>query len=532
MSSMTLLFLSAFWITGIFLGSLLRLDPQIVAVLSIAPLLAALLWYKNARIHTLALCLVALTLAVVRYDTALPATDYNSIDGHVGPRPVEVGGIIVNEPDIRDRDTRFVVSVYHIGSGKDSFPVSGRIQVYAPRFSDHRYGDDILLKGVLLDAPADDAFSYKDYLKRQGIYAVMYHPTIDTVAHGQGNRFLALLYDVKQRLQNALVLYLPEPHAGLAQGILLGVKAAMTSDLEEGLAQTGLTHIVVVSGYNLTVVATLLQMLTAKRQRWLSLLVALGGVLVFTLMAGASPPVLRAAVMVSMTLLARAAGRDSDALTSLLFTAALLVGLSPLTLWDVSFQLSFLSTLGLVLLAPPMERLLRRLPLGLGAVLATSLAAQIMTAPAIALNFHRLSLISPLANVLVQPAIAPFMVVGAVTAVAGLTAHVAVRVAGWLAWLVGAYMVEIIDRLAAVPQASVAVPAIPAADQPALLGTYFAVVALVFFVATHVTRDDLRHLPQSIGLALAGLRSRALIALLAVVAVAVWLGVLYLVRAR
>lgn len=530
---MTLLFLSVFWIAGIYLGSLLRLDPRLVGLLSIAPLLAALFWYKNSRVRTLALCLVVLALAMLRYQSALPASDSTTIARHVGPRAVEVGGIVVSEPDTRDRDLRLVVSVYHIGSGKDSFPVSGRIQVYAPRFGDYRYGDDLLLKGVLLEPPADDAFSYKDYLLRQGIYAVMYHPLIDVVDRDQGNRLLSLLYDLKHRLQQALTLYLPEPQAGLAQGILLGVKAAMSNDLEEALARTGLTHIVVVSGYNLTVVATLLQLLTAKRlRRSLSLLVSLTGVVAFTLMAGATPPVLRAAIMVTMTLLARAVGRESDALTSLLFTAALLLGVSPLTLWDVSFQLSFLATLGLVVLAPPMERLLQRLPLALGAIVATSLAAQIMTAPVIALNFHRLSLISPLANVLVQPAIAPFMAVGAITAVAGLTGHIAVRLIGWLTWLVGAYMVGVMDRLATLPYASVAVSVVPAADQPALLVTYFAVVALVFFVATHVSRQDVANLPQSTLRLLGAIRARVLVAVLAILAIAVWLAVLYLMRTQ
>ncbi len=327
------------------------------------------------------------------------------------------------------------------------------------------------------------------------------------------------------------MLYLPEPHAGLAQGILLGVKASMTDELQQDLSQTGLTHIVVVSGYNLTVVAALLQMLTARRlRRGLSLLIALGGVVLFTLMSGATPPVVRAAIMVSMAILARAAGRDSDALTSLLFTAALIVGFAPLTLWDVSFQLSFLATLGLVALAPPLERLFQRLPLGLPAILATSLAAQLMTLPVIALNFHRISLISPLANVAVQPAIAPFMVCGALTAVAGLTAHVAVRILGWMTWLIGTYMVTVIHQLARLPQSSVDIPAIPNADQPVMLITYYAIIALVFYVGVYVTGQDVAGFPGGVLRAIGAHRMRLVIGLLMVTAVVVWLAVLYLMR--
>lgn len=436
---MTLIFLSLAWLTGIYLGSTRPVDPRIVLLVSLLPLATALLWRRDARIRLAALCLVALAAGVLRYQSALPPVDYGSIAGYVGPRPVDVGAVVVAEPDIRGKDIFLTVDTYHIGGGQDSYKVSGKIQVRVPRYSTYRYGDDLLLKGTLVEPSEDDGFDYRQYLIRQGIYAIMYYPQVTVVNKGQGNHLLAALYTVKARLQSALAAYIPEPEAGLVQGILLGVRATFSTQLSEALQRVGLTHIVVVSGYNLTVVATILLALAQKRlRRSLAMLIAITGVVLFTLMSGATPPVVRAAIMVSMALLARATGRESDALTSVLFTAALLVGFSPLTLWDVSFQLSFLATLGLVLLSPPLERALSRLPLGSGMILATTIAAQIMTLPVIALNFQRISLISPLANLLVQPAIPPMMVTGAVCAVAGLTGHVAVRLAGWLSWLLGA----------------------------------------------------------------------------------------------
>ncbi len=526
---MSLIYVSVAWLTGIYAGSQVRLDPRLVLLASLVPLAAALLWRKHEIVRLPAFCLIAIALGIVRYDSALPAPTYGSIAVHVGPRTVEVGGVVVAEPDMRDQDIRLVVSTYHIGSGQDSFAVSGNIQVRVPRYSAYRYGDDLLLRGTLQEPTDDDDFSYKAYLLRQGIFAIMYNPTIQIVNRDQGNHLLAALYTFKQRLLTAITLYLPEPQAGLVAGILLGAKAVIPADLKTDLTQTGLTHIIVVSGYNLTVVATLLQRLTEKRmRRSLALLLALAGVVTFTLMTGGGAPVVRAAVMVSMTLLARAVGRESDALTSLLFTAGLLVAISPLALWDVSFQLSFLATLGLVLLAPALERAMQRLPLGAGSLLGTTLAAQIMTIPVIALNFHRISLISLPANLLVQPAIPPLMVTGALVAFAGLTGQIVVRVVGWITWLIGTYMVSVIHALGALRLASVDIAPLPVSVQPIALLTYFALVGLVFFTATHISRQDLANFPQRASAAIR--RPQTVIGILAFLAAVVWALIVYALR--
>jgi competence protein ComEC len=488
---MTLIYLCLSWLAGIVLGSLQRVDIRIVGLLCLLPLAVAFLWRRQPAVRLAALSLLLVGAGMIRYETALPPPDYGSIALNVGPRPVDVGGVVSAEPDIRGTDIILVVSAYHVGSGQDSYAVNGGVQVRVPRYTVYAYGDDLLLHGVLQDPPEYDDFSYKQYLARQGIYAIMFYPDVTVVARDQGNQFLASLYAFKTRLLAALQVYIPEPEAGLVEGILLGVKAVMTEELKQDLASSGLTHIVVVSGYNLTVVAALLLALTQKRlRRSLAMGVAMAGIIVFTLMSGATAPVVRAAVMVSMALIAQSVGRESDALTSLLFTAALLIGIDPQILWDVGFQLSFLATAGLVVLSPGLERPLQRLPLGMGAILATSIAAALMTAPVIAFNFHRVSLISPLANLLVQPAIPEIMVFGAITAAAGLTGFIGVRLFGWASWLFSAYVTNVIHFAGGLPRASIDVPIVPDDLQPVVAAVYFALLALLLYVPTHVSRKD------------------------------------------
>jgi len=529
--TMTLIFLSLCFLIGIYVGSVEQISPLIALILGLVFTVAAIVGRRDGQVRLAALCLVAVTAGVLRYGMMVQPLGAGSIGEHVGPRPVEVGGVVVSEPDIRDQDIRLVVATYHIGTGQDSYPVSGAIQVRVPHYTTYQYGDDLLLKGVLQDPPDDETFSYKRYLLRQGIYAIMYNPTVEIVARGQGNHLLAALYSVKQRLQKALQTYLPEPQAGLAQGILLGVKAVITDDLRDDLQRTGLTHIIVVSGYNLVVVASIVQIVTQKRlRRSLALFLSLCAVILFTLMSGASVPVVRAAVMVSMALLARAVGRESDALTSLLFTAALLVGINPLTLWDVSFQLSFMATAGLILLGSQLESGLQRLPWGLGSILGPTLGATFMTMPVIAFNFHRISLISPLANVLVQPAIPLFMVTGAITAFAGLSGHVLVQSIGWLTWLQGTYMVQVMHILGQLPQASMDVPALSQQQQMVMIIAYFTVLAVLLAIVPQGTRADLYGLIRRGRDALQRAGWRLLMVGLAVAVAIVWLLVLIIIR--
>lgn len=542
---MTLVYLCLAWLAGIFLGSLVQLPPAVSAAVCLLTIAAAGLWWKHDYIRIPAFCMLALVVAMARYTSALPAPEERSVGFYVGPRPVDVGVVVAAEPDVRDQDIRLTVQTYHIGSGTDSYDVAGKILVYVPALSDYRFGDDLLLSGVLQEPPQFDSLSYKDYLARQGVYAIMYRPRVTVIARDQGSPLLAAVYALKNRLQRAIVSYIPEPQAGLTQGVLLGVKAVIPDALKEDLARVGMTHVVVVSGYNLAVVAALMQRLTEKRLRkTLSLLFAWLGVLAFTVMVGATPPVARAALMISLALLARATGRDADAFTTLCLAGVLLTALTPSLLWDVSFQLSFLATAGLVLLATPLEDALQGLPWGLGAVLATTVAAQIATLPVIALNFQRISLISPLANLLVLPVIPGVMFFGALTAFLGMSGLGVVQFFGWLTWLLGAYAVDVMHRLGRLPQASVDLPVLAPSVQTQFIVTWYALVFLVFFAATHLSRRDFQALPQRVQ-ALPGhvqtwvvdARGRAaavspslVIGVLLVAATAVWLAVLLLLR--
>lgn len=491
---MTLLYLSLSFVTGIYAGSAYPIPYDLIQGLTMvaAVFAAATVFLLRRRasqcvpqpiqawaspLSLFLLCLLAMLLGAWRYQAAKPGIGPTDAANYVGVGQLRLNGLVTDDPDVRDTYTNLRVEVTRLEVGGRWLPVTGLVQVTVPRYPVVRYGDFLEITGRLEDAPVFEDFSYRDYLARQGVYAVMRHPRVTIVARHQGNIALSLIYALKQRAKEVIAAALTEPHAGLLMGILLGVKTALPKDLSRDLQMVGLTHIVVVSGFNLTIIAGAIQRALGK---WLGPMgtfwASLAGIIAFTVMVGGSAAVVRAAIMVSLALLASTLGRQNDALNALGLAAAAMVAVSPTQLWDVGFQLSVAATAGLILISPLLEGWLRFLPDLLRPNLAVALAAQLATMPIILVNFQRVSLISPLANLAVLWAIPWLMLCGALVIGIGFFWTEGAFFAGWAAWVVSTYVVEAVHRLAAIPWASVAVPHL---DWYVPLAYYLAIGAIL-----------------------------------------------------
>ncbi len=250
----------------------------------------------------------------------------------------------------------------------------------------------------------------------------------------------------------------PEPLGSLGLGILIGQRTTLPDQLNQDLSDVGLTHIVAVSGYNLTIIVVLARQLLAKRSKYQSTMVTLGLIGLFLLITGNSASIVRAALVSALSLWAWYYGRIIKPHLLILFAAALTAGWFPTYLWsDVGWHLSFLAFVGVLIVAPLFKQrfLPRKKPkIILQLVLETS-AAQIMTLPIIMFIFGRLSLVALLANMLVVPLIPLAM---ALSTVAGIAAMLAPALAGWLAWpatITLTYVVDIIGIMARLPKASI-----------------------------------------------------------------------------
>lgn len=207
-----------------------------------------------------------------------------------------------------------------------------------------------------------------------------------------------------------------EPQASLMIGILLGRQVPMPPDLDAAFRATGTTHIIALSGFNVTIIitalSTVLVRLLGKRWAWLPTLAFVAG---FIIMTGASASVTRAGIMSSVIVLALRLGRPVSMLRLLTYTLLVMVWHNPLVLiHDLGFQLSFLATIGLVYVSPMIQSGLRLIPsaLAMRENLGTTLGAIIITEPLLLWHFARVSLVAPIVNMLVLPMIPLAMAFG------------------------------------------------------------------------------------------------------------------------
>lgn len=261
---------------------------------------------------------------------------------------------------------------------------------------------------------------------------------------------------LRQHFSAAVRSVIPEPQASLGLGFLLGIKSQLPDELNDQLKIVGLTHIVVASGYNLTILVRATRRLLAKRSKFQATAGAAGLMVGFVGVTGLSPSMTRAALVTSLSLAAWYYGRVIHPVVLILFAAALTAAWNPLYVWgDVGWYLSFLAFGGVMLLAPLVMRRVfggRKVPQLLQIVVET-LCAELATLPLVMFVFGSVSVLGLLANMLVAPLVPLAMLLAFAAGVACIALP---GLGAWLAlpatWLL-TYMTSIVSWLAAIPWA-------------------------------------------------------------------------------
>jgi competence protein ComEC len=402
----------------------------------------------------------------------------------------EVAGSVVDDP--RPREDRVQVVIGDLVAAIDGQPVRlrDRLLVWMPRGIDVGSGDRLRVLSEIELADDFDGFAYREHLARQGIGAIARARAATVVAEARGPA--AAVAGIRGALLGGLNSIVPEPEAALGAGILLGVRASIAPEINEAFATAGLTHVVAISGWNIAIVAGLVAAMARPLERrpggrWTSATVAVTTVALYVVLTGASPSVVRAALMAGCMLVARLGGSRAHAASALELAALLMLLVAPTVLWDVGFQLSLLATAGLIWFGASVERRLPGWPGWIREPVALTLAAQVTTLPVILVNFERLSLVAPVANVLVVPLVPMAMLCSALASIVGLVdgflhppvvGDVATWLAGGCAWLVLRIIVTLGSAVAALPYAAVDV-SVP----PAVAIAWLPIVGLVTWAA-------------------------------------------------
>src|SRR5215213_2146392 len=409
--------------------------------------------------------LIALFLGATRYQYSIPRFNafhiafYNDRD-----YDLLITGTLSEPPDYRDNYTNLRVDVSNVDTGDGDLPAEGLLLVRVSNNQVFHYGEILRLRGKLKTPPENEDFSYRDYLSAQHIHSYMTSAKVTVLPGNDGNPFYRAMYALKERSLQSIYRIFPDPESSLMAGILLGVDTGLTDRLQQAFKNTGTAHIIAISGFNISIIAGLFvtffsRFLGPRR----GAIVAIAGILFYTLLVGADASVVRAALMGSLALFARQVGRRQFALNTLLAVAMGMCLWNPLYIWDVGFQLSFFATLGLILYAEPFSNFANRIITNyfpastaekfaklLSEFVLLTFAAQLTTIPIMAYHFQRISLISFLANPFILPAQPAVMILGGLAVLLSLLWFPLGQIAAWVTWPFVMYtirVVEIFDRI-------------------------------------------------------------------------------------
>ena len=426
---------------------------------------------RQANYFLIILVFIGLSLGVVR--VVLVQNHHHELDQYLG-RKVEVGGVVANQPDERDTATRFILKPENY---------SAKILVTAGRFPEWQNGDHVSVTGKLqtpknIVATSGPAFDYISYLAKDGVYYEMYQPAINLISRPTWG-ITPFVNVLRSRLLLALSILLPEPESSLLAGIVLGARRGLDKQVTNDFTKAGVSHILVLSGYNITVVANYLLMLCSHLPRLFGGILGVVGIILFGLVAGGGAVVWLSVLMAVIAWYARLSGRLFDVSAALMFTALAITLWNPVALsTDLGFQLSLLAMLGIVYVAPMLEAgFLRRVPEAwdFRAMVATTFGAQLAVLPLIWQATGHLSLVGFVSNLIILPIVPTVMGLGGIILVLGFIFPALSWPLAPLCYILLRALITLTHWFACLPMANLSLPA-----------SAFLVI-LIYFLLTMMT---------------------------------------------
>ncbi|PCI29543.1 hypothetical protein COB52_02440 [Candidatus Kaiserbacteria bacterium] len=392
--------------------------------------------------------IISFSFGVLRMHTASPSGDVlKSSDSYTG--------VIVSEPDVRGSYTNLFVLVEE-----------EKVLVRADSYQEFFYHDEVIFKGDLetvenFEGEGGRVFNYRGYLAKSGVSLISPFPEIEIVSSEK--TFVGALLSLKKKYLNSIKENIREPYAALAGGITVGEQRSLGEKLTQDFRRTGLIHIVVLSGYNIAIIvmaiSAVLIFLPPKWRSGVSILV----IVLFTIFVGASSTVVRAAVMGTIGALGVMVGRSYDALHALFIAAFLMLLWNPyLLIFDPSFQLSFVATLGLLVGTPILLPYLEFLPnkFALRELTAASITTQISVLPLLIYMMGEVSVVALIVNLITLPIIPLAMLGVFLTGVVGMFSGALAMVFAYFSEMLLRYVIFIVESFSSLSFATVKIPEI------------------------------------------------------------------------
>ncbi|MBT4335465.1 ComEC/Rec2 family competence protein, partial [bacterium] len=447
------------FVLGIGIASFILIPNFYLYIFFLLSLVILILSSSKSLLQLIGLSCIFLILGIYRYNISIPNIDEdylayynNASESKYSERSrITFQGIIIDEPDTRSDHIKYKV---------EGIDKKGRVLVKNGLFPKYNYGDVLEINCALQEVEPIEDFRYDKYLALTGVRSLCYRGYINLIDENQGNLFKASIFKLKDKVVKTSSQILPEPQASFLGGLLWGAKKGMPPDILENFNRTGVTHIIAVSGYNITIIAVMLTNLFISLgiSRKKAFILILLGIIFFVIITGSPASIVRAGIMGVIALISTTIGRATSMNNILVLVCLIMLSFNPLVLiWDAGFQLSFLATIGLVYFVPIIERYFKYLPnvLEIRDSLSTTMAAIILTTPLILFQFKRFSFLAPIANLLILPIIPINMAVGFLGVVLGMIYVPLGKVIGYLSWIILTYVLKLTEILSKVTWASV-----------------------------------------------------------------------------
>ena len=423
------------FIFGIFISSVIGIPRLLMSGLVVLALILSL----NRKVM-IGFCLIFLVLGIWRYQISELEIKNNELRMFNDSGEVIVfTGIIAREPDVRINSQKLTVQTE-----------KGKVLVTASKYPEYKYGDKLMVEGKMETPGVFEDFNYKDYLAKSKIYSVIYWSEIKLLDRGNYNLIYAKILGFKDKMRKVIYQNLSPPQSSILGAMILGDKSRMSNELKEKLSIAGVRHVTAISGMHVVILTGILMSLLLGLGFWRNQAFYFSIILIsfFIIMSGLQPSSVRAGIMGGILLLSQKIGRRSVSSRIIVLAGALMLAVNPLLLTsDVGFQLSFLAAMGIIYLSKTLERWLKFIPefLNWRSILVMTFSAYIFTLPILIYNFGRISLIGPIVNILILPAVPLIMISGFIFTLLGMAWSSLAWILSWPVWFLLTYLFKVVD---------------------------------------------------------------------------------------
>lgn len=468
------------YLGGIFFGNFISLPYHYFLISTLALIFLATIYYRKKLILLIAICLIGLCLGLVNFRYFDQKEQAKKV---IYNQTQEIH--IVVETSLLKGSYQQIIGDYKSAEGQT------KILIQADLYPAYRYGDVLKITGKI-ENPSSisiNGFDYGNYLLKKQIRGLIKNPEKIEIVGNEGNKIVNAILKIGDNFQEVLNKLLPEPQSTLMIGLIIGLKQQLPETVATVFQRTGLSHVTAVSGYNVTIVIIWIAFLLTYISRRVVFPGTILATIVFVVLSGAGASVMRSGILAVLILIGKFIGRKVYYPILILLVADLMLFFNPYALKnDISFQLSFLAFVGLLILSSPLtkNRYLTFIPENIRKVLAETLGAQILVLPVLIYNFGLVSLVAPLANILVLPLVPLTMMLGFLTGAVGLIWLKAGLILADIAWIFLKYILIVVESFSKLSWAAITLKT----SQWWWIPLYYTIIILWFQYSSYQTKKN------------------------------------------